>query len=272
MKSRRYLAVAFIALSSAILFSCQKKTSTAPKEKESMDDEAPSGGKKDLEATLVKLDASGFKDFAIDVKPFHTDAHKKYLADPMKFQALPDQDLPKGATAVVGSKVCVLYPNAKIETAADLGRLPAGVPIPFGTIVPIKGEKIADPDNKERYGMFQFQDNWNWFYRTTYKGKEGLVFGADLYGLNDSNEANRISARLYQTGGKGDAFYPVVGYHELPPEVAARLERDRLAFQAVGKDEYDLSGYRTELMPDDMEAASASLVRLKALGGSIPSS
>jgi hypothetical protein len=255
MKFRR-LAAALIALSSAILFSCQKKDSPPLEEKKEAE-EAPAGEKRELEATLIKLDASGFTDFALDVKPFHAEAHRKYLADPLKFRPLPDQDLPEGATAVVGSRVCVLYPKARIESAADLPRLPKGIPIPFGTIIPIKGEKIADPDNKERYGMFQFQDNWNWFYRATYKGSEGLVFGADLYGLDDTNEANRISARLYQTGGKGDAFYPVVGYRDLSPEVAARLERDRLAFQRVNKDEYNLSGYRSEPMPDDMLALYA---------------
>jgi len=76
----------------------------------------------------VKLDASGFKDARIDKGPFRTDAHRKYLSDPIKFTALPDQGLAKGATAVVGSKVCMFYPNAALASAEDLAKLPAGIP------------------------------------------------------------------------------------------------------------------------------------------------
>jgi hypothetical protein len=259
MSFRLNQACVLLILASMLLFSCQKKAPARDPQQEAQadgqgTDDASVGEKKGIDVSLVKLDASGFKDPVVDVKPFHTDAHKKYLADPMKIAPLPDQDLPKGLTAVVGSRVCVLYPNAKLGKAADLADLPNGIPIPFGAIIPIKGDKVSAPEDKEHYGMFQFQENWNWFYRTTYKGKDGLVFGADLYGLDDTNEANRISARLYQTGGKYDEFYPVVGYHELPPRIVARLEKDKLAFQSVSAGEYELRGYRTDLMPDDMLA------------------
>jgi hypothetical protein len=204
-----------------------------------------------------KLDSSGFEDFKPDLKPVLAEAHKKYLSDPMKFKNFPDQDLPEGPTAVVGSRVCVLYPNAELDSSADLQKLPAGILIPFGTIIPIKGEKVSNPEEKDRYGMFQFQENWNWFYRSSYKGKEGLVFGADLYGINDSNEDNRVSARLYQTKGKYDVFYPVVGYFQLPSLISERLQSDKLAFQAVSTDEYSLNGGHNDLMPDDMIALYA---------------
>ncbi len=259
MKKLPRLTFIILILTSLILFSCQKKSPVRESQADTSSrtvsqEETSKGEKKDIEVTLVKLDSSDFKDFKFDVKPFHTEAHKNYLADPMRFISLPDQDLPEGSTAVVGSRVCVLYPNATLESAADLHNLPSGIPIPFGTIIPLIGDKIVDPNNTERYGMFSFQDNWNWFYRTTYNGKEGIVYGADLYGLNDTNEANRISARLYQTGGKYEAFYPIVGYHELPTQVTERLERDKLAFQEVSKLEYDLWGYRSDPMPDDMLA------------------
>jgi hypothetical protein len=203
---------------------------------------------------LVKLDSSNFKDYAIEKVPFRASAHGKYLSDPMKFAALPDQGLGKGATAVVGSRVCVFYPGAELGGPDDLAKLPAGTAVPFGTILPIEGEKAGNPADKEHLEMFQFQDNWNWFYRTSFDGKKGLVFGADLYGLGESNEDNRVSARLYQTGGRYDAFYPVVGYRRLSKDIAARIERDRLAFQTVNKGEYDLSTYSGDNRPDDMIA------------------
>jgi len=259
MSCRRSRAFAICLMASIALFSCQKKTAAIEPDERPQDDTVvsgrPIGGeKKKAEARVSKLDSGDFADYAFDTKPLRAEAHKNYLADPLAFQPLPDQSVPAGATAVVGSRVCLLYPNAALEKAADLEKLPPGMPIPFGTIIPIKGEKIADPQNADRYGMFSFQENWNWFYRTTYEGKDGLVFGADLYGLDDTNEANRVSARLYQTGGKYDAFHPVVGYRELPKEITTRLERDRLAFQAVREDEYDLNGSSSDLMPDDMIA------------------
>jgi hypothetical protein len=205
-----------------------------------------------FDVSFVALDKDGFKDYAIEKAAFATEAHKQYLSDPMKFSALPDQALPKGATAVVGSRVCKFYPGAKLSDASGLGKLPAGLDVPFGAILPIEGDKVGNEADSEHYGMFQFQDNWNWFYPTSFKGKKGLVFGADLYGLDDTNENNRISARLYQTGGKYDAFYPIVGYRPLSGSVSSRIERDRIALQAVGSDEYRLSGYWNEPKPDDM--------------------
>ena len=160
------------------------------------------GERAEFNANLVKLDDRGFKKFIVDVKPFKTDSHRQYLPDLMRFMPLPDQNLPSGKTAVVGSRVCVLYPNATLSTLDDLARLPKGIPIPFGTIIPIKGEKVLNSMEKERYGMFEFQENWNWFYRTSYNGAEGLVFGADLYGLDDDNRGKQdIGASL--SDGRG---------------------------------------------------------------------
>jgi hypothetical protein len=205
-----------------------------------------------FDVSFVDLDQSSFKDYSIERAAFKTEAHKKYLSDPMKFTALPDQAIPKGDTAVVGSRVCKFYPNAELVGSADLGKLPAGVDIPFGTILPIDSEKVANETDSEHNGMFSFQDNWNWFYPTTYKGKKGLVFGADLYGLGDTNENNRVSARLYQTGGAYDAFYPIAGYRALSKDISSRIERDRIAIQAVDSYEYRLSIGGDIPYPDDM--------------------
>lgn len=220
----------------------------------SVDKDSSYGESARIEFNTVSLNDGSFEEFDVSTETFHTDAFAARLADPMKFAELPDQNLPEGPTAVVGSTVCVYYPGASIDSVAGLAALPKGIPIPFGTIIPLIGEKIVNKDEQTRYGMFQFQDNWNWFYRTKYQGKEGLVFGADLYGLNDSNKENRISARLYQMGGQYDSFYPILGYRDLPKKVLDALERDRLAIQDVGSGEYGLRGYRTDLMPDDMIA------------------
>jgi len=260
MSFRRLPIITIVILGAFLSITCQKKIPEPVRTDDSntaTSDKPLPVEKAGFQVPLVKLNSDNFEDFDLSVQPFYTDAHKSYLSDPMKFVPLPDQNIHEGATAVVGSRVCVLYTGIRIESSADLAKLTNGTPVPFGTILPIVNDKIGDPDNKDRYGMFQFQDNWNWFYRTRYKGQDGIVFGADLYGLNDTNVANRISARLYQTKGKYDAFHPVVGYHTLPARIVDRLEKDRLAIQSVAPDEYDLSGYRTDLMPDDMIALYA---------------
>jgi Protein of unknown function (DUF3160). len=200
----------------------------------------------ELRHGTVALD---MKQYQLPTKAFRSDAHQRYLKDPMAFAQLPDQGLKGGKTAVVGSKVCHFYPGAKLGSAADLASLGAGVPLPFGSILPILGEGVKDSGgDADKGGMFNFQDNWNWFYPTSFKGRKGLVFGADLYGLGDTNEQNRISARLYQSGGAYGEFYPILGYKPLAKDVQARLASDRLAWQSVGKNEYYLSMER----PDDM--------------------
>jgi hypothetical protein len=197
----------------------------------------------------VEFDTKDFREVDAATLAFRTEAHRKYLADPMVFAAVPDQGLPEGPTAVVGSRVCRFYPGAKAASTEDLASLPAGVPVPFGTILPITGGK-AMTSVSEHEGMFPFQDNWNWFYPTRFKGQDGLVFGADLYGLNDSSENNQVSALLYRTGGRFASFYPILGYRRLSRDVVSRLARDRLAFQSVSKAEYELWFER----PDDMIA------------------
>jgi hypothetical protein len=258
MRARFLLPVLAIV---AVLASCKgspPKGATAPKDEGSTpaassqaQDSGAAGAAQELaEPQSVKADID-YKEYKLQTTAFTTDAHRRYLKDPMVFSALPNQGVSAQKTAVVGSKVCLFYPGAKLASSGDLAQLPNGIPVPFGTILPMLGEGIKDSTgDAEKNGMFNFQDNWNWFYPTRFQGRPGLVFGADLYGLDDSSEDNRISARLYQTGGRYTEFYPIVGYKSLSDAVKARIASDRLAFQTVGKDEYALSVDR----PDDLIA------------------
>lgn len=237
-------------LSAVLAVSCAKHAppppaaaAQAPQASQSGDQAATASSN----AEPVKLDTSTFLDVGLQTTAFHTTAHAKYLSDPMKFSNIPDQGFAQGQTAVVGSNVCMFYPNATLKAAADLDKLTAGVPIPLGTILPIKGDKVAG-DINDHDGMFNFQENWNWFYQTTFHGQSGLVFGADLYGLDDTNADNRVTALLYKSGARFDTFYPTSGYHALSAQVAQRLTRDKVALQSVQSSEYGLSADR----PDDM--------------------
>jgi hypothetical protein len=189
----------------------------------------------------------------IDQKPiklqFNTSAHKKYLNDPLAFKDIPDGGIPTGRTAVVGSDVCLFYPMESISKMADLSKLPKGEKIPFAAIIPL-GNTISCEDGYS--GMFQFHDNYNFFFKTTWKGKQGIVFGADLYGdekgLKTSNEENRIYSLLYKDKGRFNDFYAVTGYNPLKTDIQKELETNGLGFQEVYKSEYQLYTEK----PDDM--------------------
>jgi Protein of unknown function (DUF3160) len=174
-------------------------------------------------------------------------AHAGYLNDPMDFFDLPE--LPEWEkSSVVGSDLCLFYPLEGPYDNLDQTILPEGLSIPLGTVIPII-EKIS-ASNQEYYGMFLFQENYNWFYKTEWQGQSGLVFGADLNGLKDSLEENLITSVLYKTDAVFNKFPPFRGYRLLGENVKDRLIRDRLAFQEVSKDEYNLHLHA----PDDIIA------------------
>ncbi|WP_407427771.1 DUF3160 domain-containing protein [Treponema sp.] len=173
---------------------------------------------------------------------FHTNAHEQFLNEPLKFAPVPDQGVTEGRTAVVGSKLCMLYPKEAFSFnehgEAVLNNVihgeNYGTPVPFSSIVQISGEKLyngAEGQNPYAGQMFEFQANWNWFYPVKWNGMEGYIFGSDLKGLGDSIENNRVTAELYRTNGKFTEFYPVSGYGELEDSVKASLEENRLAIQ-----------------------------------------
>ena len=187
-------------------------------------------------------------------------AHRKYLNDPLTFFEISDGGFPTGATAVVGSDFCIFYPVENITEAA-LSRLPAGEPIPFAAIIPL-GEEIrkstAQWDN-----MFFFQGHYNYFYKTTWNGRQGIVFGADLYGIGLSNNANRINSLLYKNSGIYENFHHFTGYERLGTNVLTDLETNGLAFQEVRKSEYNLDMYSNKT--DDMISLYMDLAEKPAL-------
>jgi len=186
-------------------------------------------------------------------------AHSKYLYDPLRFLDLPDGGVPQGRTAVVGSDVCLFYPVESISSDDELRLLPAGEPVPFAAIIPL-GEELK---NSFAYqGWFSFQDNFNYFYKTEWKGRKGIVFGADLYGIGKSNSDNRINALLYKNNGYFENFYQYCGYDRIRDDIAAELEKNGIAFQSVNPNEYSLSLDR----PDDMISLYMSLLDRTAAG------
>ena len=183
--------------------------------------------------------AYDFEGQELSLTAFHTDAHSQFLDDPMLFSKIPTQGIEEGKTAVVASYVCMIYPDEAFTFHSDLATInpdidSLGAPVPFGTIVEItKTLKNYEETNRYAQGMFNFQDNWNWFYFVKFGDTEGWVYGADLYGIDDTIENNRVSAMLYQTKGKYEEFFPVSGYLALEENVLTSLEANKLAMQKV---------------------------------------
>jgi len=224
------------------LFNCKKTETSSVTDDYHVEFSYGSSGSEESPQFSYNINYDDIKNFQ---PSFTADAHKKYLNDPLMFHELPDGGIPVGATAVVGSDICRFYPIESISTETDLAKLTGGELIPFSTIIPL-GEKLENKDRSEKW--FSFQDNFNYFYKTVWNGKNGIVFGADLYGIYATNNENRINSLLYKYCGKLENFYPITGLQQLNNAIQKDLENFGIAFQTVRPNEYYLSSE----YPDDM--------------------
>jgi hypothetical protein len=257
MKTRQrplYFGVFFLIAAGLIFFDCKKSEDTS-----NVQGSEAKGVSKSAEAE-GGLSVSGSYSYemapvshSIDTAsenliklPFNTSAHKEYLNDPLTFMVIPDGGIPNGSTAVVGSDECLFYPVENISSEDELEKLPKGEPIPLGTIIAL-GSKL-ESGNSDNENMFEFQENYNYFYKTTWNKKEGIVFGADLFGITNTNMENRINSLLYIYSGRFENFYPAAGYDEIAAGIQKDMEKNGLAFQEVRMGEYYLSAR----LPDDM--------------------
>lgn len=187
------------------------------------------------------------EDFKANKDGVKAQAHTKYLNDSLTFLPVPAPMNQANKTALVTSNKCMLFPVQAISTDEETVHLKDGTPIPIGTVLPIFSEPIRETTKESYYnGLFEYDDCYNWFYKTEYEGQKGIVYGADLF-LGDT-DLNNILSLLYKSKGRFDKFYPICGYTQLAPEVQTTLHTNRIALQEVAKDEYYL--YLDK--PDDM--------------------
>ena len=236
---RYFLLFLFIFLLSAIFYGCRK---TEKSNEQTQWEDTQSSSVYYIEENVQRMNMEEIKNLNLS---FTADAHSKYLNDPLEFHEIPDGGIPEGATAVVGSEVCYFYPVKNISSDAETAKLPKGELIPFASIISL-GDKLENNDSYNNW--FTFQDNINSFYKTKWNGKDGIVFGADLYGINCSNTENRVNSLLYKNNGRFENFYPLAGYDHITPAVQKDIKTLGLAFQSVSPHEYELSGEN----PDDM--------------------
>jgi len=196
---------------------------------------------------LARREKAGHHHTAIDfkfdpvVKPLGKTAHARYLADKVQFRPAPLPALKAAKTAVAGSTVARFYPGAAVKTAADAKRLPPASRFPSAPARHRGPNQGQEPGCRFRNGrMFEFQDHYNWFYETEYRGKRGLVFGADLVGLGRTAADNALTSFYIPGRKKRPSLQPerAQGIESAGP-IGAR--RDRIAFEKVGKADYSLS-------------------------------
>ena len=255
-------ALTLVVITSALLLECQgNKQGTGDVSARAVPGQSARADVQEPSAEAVGLFSQGFSSFkpvaaaslagTTDalVLPGHAraSAHSRYLDESPTFEPIPEVTIEgEGKVVVIGSTVAKFFPKASISTNEDLSKLGSGEPIPLGTLL-----AVGDPLNAkdEQYdGLFNYEDEYNYFYPTIFRGVGGLVFGADLYGLNDTAPRNTIAAFLYKLSGRRDSFFPVYGLEAVPESLQARLATERIAFERVKPDSYELS-YEN---PDDM--------------------
>lgn len=184
-----------------------------------------------------------------------------YLSDPMSFAPAPALAFKADRYAIVASDQAAIYADpfgGATPTQDKLAGLKKLAPIPFGTVLAIKGELRDESPEPEYGGFFRFEDNLNHFYRIEFGGRQGIVFGADLEALDkDASEVAKL-AYYYNKPAKAPAFLPLDGLRPLDASALAKLGADYLAF--AGPPEYSLSVYS----PDDLIAVYQDAFRDRA--------
>ncbi|WP_318662490.1 DUF3160 domain-containing protein [Treponema sp.] len=241
---KKHVSVIFILFMSFAFFSCQKgnkedkvevlesKTAevskiVSEKASEEVLKEAPA-------VKTIKMDFN-FKPVKLSAD-YKTDAHKKYLKDPMEFIRPEEKE---GNWLLVASDKAEFYTpdnftfvdseNNSDDTVRAVLKNPEGMkgePVPIGTYFKEK-ERMCSAENTW-YDFFQFQENYNYFYKVEWNGKEGYIFGADLATYRNGVE---MASVLYKNQGRLNDFYAFEGLNPLSEKVIQSLEANKLAVQ-----------------------------------------
>jgi len=148
--------------------------------------------------------------------------YASYYAEPIHFQKL---DVPPyNRLAVVAGKRALFYPGAKLNQQKDIEKLKKPIEIPFGTLLPIFSE-IKTPEGS----TFFHDDYYHYFYETEYDGKRGLVFGADLFGMDKDPAVTLEAWRLY-TKKTSKELTSFAGLVKLPDAVTGMIEDLGIAY------------------------------------------
>jgi len=162
-----------------------------------------------------------------------------YQGTPLVFSPLPQVEFSAEGSALVASEKAVFWPGFESITTETLETLGDGIPIPIGTVLPIN-DKIVNKD-AQWHNLFEYQGEWNWFYRTVVDGVEGLTWGADLTGFDLSADEFTLLSWLYNRPEKSEIYTEQNGKRDIPEAVQSYLVENYIAFEQVNPDEYRLN-------------------------------
>jgi hypothetical protein len=168
-----------------------------------------------------------------------------YLDDKLTFKTLNYERWEGQHIAVVGKDDVYLYEDIIAQGSSDFSGLESKrlTKIPKGTIIPL--QKKYTSDKSEYSDMYTFNGLDNYWFKTSCQGKQGIVFGAYLAGLDrwgeytDADDVVRMGY-YYTKPEKETVFYDHVGNRLLGKDIKTCLVRDKLAFEKVTRNEYHL--------------------------------
>lgn len=209
--------------------------------------------------TAAGFDDLGFELF-VPTQPVDLSAHERYLDEEPIFSSVETLSLPEARYyALVASDRAVIHHSGRLVVqSTDSSYMPPTATIesearaiPIGTVLPI----YEIYNTGMEMNLVQFDGEYNYFYRTEYEGRPGLVFGADLYpGSGPTMDANVYTvlrrspevlqryAYYYAKPRTGDAWTDFNGLRSFSPEALERLARDRMVYERVLPTEYSLDG------------------------------
>ncbi|MBN1410656.1 MAG: DUF3160 domain-containing protein [Spirochaetales bacterium] len=177
-------------------------------------------------------------------KPVKVSIPQKYLKEKLKFVDPPHPLKGKsGQYAVIGTNKAPLFLDSAPKSENDLKKIKKTGSLPIGTILPIKSRYSANERD-----WFYFEDHYNFFYKTIYKGKPAMVFGADIALVSSDIKAVEEKSFFYTRPFRSKKFYNKNGTRAIEPQVQKALTENLIAFEKVKKNEYWLD---TDY-PDDL--------------------
>jgi hypothetical protein len=208
-----------------------------------------------IEELLASLSNVDFKLPERSIKKPEYNMPSSYLQDELAFESLDYAAWKGQKIAVVGKDNVFLYEDIIAKGGKDFSSLESKkiINVPKGTIVPLENKYVSKDSEYE--GLYMYKDLLNYWFKTTYQGKKGIIFGAYLAGLDGQGEPRDVESAVrtsyyYTKPEKEVKFYDLVGNRQIDKGIKSCLVADKLAFQKVNKDEYYLSGEN----PDDLLA------------------
>jgi len=264
MIKNKILVILLITILS-ISFSCTKKdreikdaarerTDASETRDDTLDEMNPIDAK-EIESIINKLSNNSVKPSSKKIEKAEYSIKNQYKTEELVFKDFDTLVYKNKTIGVISTKSVKMYSDITAKTVI--------CEVERGSIVNIL-ETVKNSSQKDEglEGAYNFQSEYNFWYKAQFEGKNGYIFGSyiilkdnNLFGeawgkgrQNKDNLYNMLKlSYLYKKGIKSEDFYKYSGQFNLPDNISAKLKNDRIVLENV-KEKYDLSVEN----PDDM--------------------